>query len=325
MSLFVRACAAACALLSLLARPVCAAPPLQSPTPSAPVPFTFVAYGDTRSHPEDHRAVIAAIVRQRPEFVLQSGDLVDRGGDKGQWEQFDQITQPLRDAHIAYYPARGNHDVGPYYLKRITEAYDSGNGYYYAFTRHHYRFVMLDSLDPDEFDPHSAQYQWLVRELTRAHVSGLPFFVMFHEAPFSVGPHGPTPDAQRILHPLFVKYQPLAVFCGHDHLYYRTTRDGVTYFVTGGGGAPLYHPDNAKIAIPGDVYASVHHLIRCDVDGSRVTFTALCVDGAGGIPANRGATPTLFHVLPDGTHQATPLNFNAPAGAVLDKVTLGPK
>ena len=47
---------------------------------------------------------------------------------------------------------------------------------------------------------------------------------------------------------------PALVFCGHDHLYYRTTRDGVTYVVTGGGGAPPYRPENSQIAIPGDVF-----------------------------------------------------------------------
>ena len=120
---------------------------------------------------------------------------------------------------------------------------------------------------------------------------------MFHEGPFSVGPHGPTPEAQQYLHPLFVKYRPRLVICGHDHLYYRTTRDGVTYMVTGGGGAPPYRPENAQIAIPGDVFvkdvdnlgrpvgdkeydALIYHAIRCEVDGSRVTLTALRLDGS---------------------------------------------
>lgn len=285
-------------------------------------PYMFIAYGDTRSHPEDHRAVIGAIVKERPEFVLQSGDLVADGYNAAQWSQFDQITQPLRDAGIGYYPARGNHDRGPYYAKRVTAPYDSGNPYYYAFTRHHSRFIILDSMDPDEFDPGGKQSQWLVRELAQAQKTALNTFVMFHESAYSVGPHGPTPDAQRYLQPLFVKYKPRAVFCGHDHLYYRTTRAGVTYFVTGGGGAPLYEPVNKALAIPGDVYASVHHYIRCEVDGPRVTFTTVNLDGTD-IPV-RGAPPTVTVVGPGGksvTH-AIPLG---PRPAVIDKITLGPK
>ena len=112
----------------------------------------FIAYGDTRSYPDDHRKVIAAIVRLHPEFVLQTGDLVSDGGNPKQWLEFGQITKPLQDAHIAYYPARGNHDVGKYYPNYVKEPFDpGGNPFYYAFTRHGSRFIILDSMDPDGF------------------------------------------------------------------------------------------------------------------------------------------------------------------------------
>lgn len=260
--------------------------------------FTFVAYGDTRTNPVAHAAVIREIVGLRPEFVLQSGDLVSDGGNPRQWAQFEQITEPLRAAHIAYYPARGNHDLGSYYPRYVTQPFDSGNKanrLYYAFTRHRSRFIIVDSMEP--YQPGSRQYVWLEHELAQARKTAVNAFVMFHEAPFSVGPHGPTPEAQQYLHPLFVRYRPRAVFCGHDHLYYRTTRDGVTYLVTGGGGAPPYRPENAQTAIPGDVFvkdvdelgrplsdrdydALIYHAIRCDVDGPRVTCTVIRLDGS---------------------------------------------
>ena len=268
------------------------------PAPAASEKFTFVAYGDTRTNPDEHRVIIQEILRLHPEFVLQSGDLVSDGRNAAQWVQFAQITQPLREAHIAYYPARGNHDVGPYYPHVVTEPFDSGdkiNKLYYAFTRHRNRFIIVDSME--DYDPSSRQYAWLAGELAKARNTAVHTFVMFHEGPFSVGPHGPTPEAQQYLHPLFVKYRPTAVFCGHDHLYYRTVRDGVTYLVTGGGGAPPYRPENRQIAIPGDVYvhdtdsagheisedtykALIYHTIKCDVDGPRVTMTVIRPDGS---------------------------------------------
>ncbi len=260
--------------------------------------FTFVAYGDTRTNPVEHQIIIREIVGLRPEFVLQSGDLVADGKNPAQWQQFAEITRPFRDAHIAYYPARGNHDVGPYYPNYVTEPFDSGDTshkLFYAFTRHRNRFVIVDSME--DYDPSSRQYAWLAAELARAQKTAAHTFVMFHEGPFSVGPHGPTPEAQRYLHPLFVKYKPTAVFCGHDHLYYRTVRDGVPYLVTGGGGAPPYRPENRQIAIPGDVYvpdtdsagkeipeeqykASIYHAIKCEVSGPRVTMTVIRPDGS---------------------------------------------
>lgn len=260
--------------------------------------FTFVVYGDTRSQADVHTRIIHEIVGLHPEFVLQSGDLVSDGGNPKQWAQFEQITQPLREAQIAYYPARGNHDLGKFYPHYVPDAFDSGdkiNKLYYAFTRHRNRFIIVDSME--EYEPGSRQYLWLEGELARARKTAVNTFVMFHEAPFSVGPHGPTPEAQQYLHPLFVKYRPRAVFCGHDHLYYRTTRDGVTYIVTGGGGAPPYRPVNSHLAIPGDVFqkdvdglgrplsdkeydALIYHAIRCEVDGTHLTATVIRPDGS---------------------------------------------
>ena len=273
-------------------------PALRKPPAAARAKFMFVAYGDTRSNAAEHAVIIREIVGLHPEFVLQSGDLVADGRSPAQWEQFAQITQPLREAHIAFYPARGNHDVGPYYPDTVREPFSSGdkvNKLYYAFSRHGNRFIIVDSMEP--YDPGSRQYQWLQGELARAKSTAVNTFVMFHEVPFSVGPHGLTPEAQQYLHPLFVRYQPRLVFCGHDHLYYRTVRDGVTYVVTGGGGAPPYRPDNRQIALPGDVYvrdtdsaghllteaqydALIYHAIKCEVDGPRVTLTVLRPNGS---------------------------------------------
>lgn len=260
--------------------------------------FTFAVYGDTRTNPVEHAVIIQELLRLHPEFVLQSGDLVSDGKNPAQWEQFAQITLPLRAAHIAYYPARGNHDVGAYYPHVVTEPFDSGdtvNKLYYAFTRHHNRFIIVDSME--DYDPSSRQYAWLAGELAKSRASAINTFVMFHEGPFSIGPHGSTLEAQQYLHPLFVKYRPTAVFCGHDHLYYRTVRDGVTYIVTGGGGAPPYRPENRQIAIPGDIYVHdtdnmghpvsdeeykslIYHAIKCDVDGPHVTMTVIRPDGS---------------------------------------------
>jgi 3',5'-cyclic AMP phosphodiesterase CpdA len=263
-------CGAAAAILLALAGHTCLAAKGGS--------YTFIAYGDTRSDAVSHAAIVAEIVGLHPEFVLQSGDLVDHGTSQSEWAQFDSIESPIKAAHIAYYPARGNHDLGSYYLAHVTQKYDSGNGYYYAFTRHNSRFMIVDSFE--DYDPTSAQYKWLESELQKANKSGLNTFVMFHESPFSVGPHGDTPEAQEYLHPLFAKYKVSLVICGHDHLYYRMKRDGVNYVVTGGGGAPLYPPDNAKDALPGDVYKSVHHVVELTVQGNTITGKAIAEDGS---------------------------------------------
>jgi 3',5'-cyclic AMP phosphodiesterase CpdA len=117
-----------------------------------------------------------------------------------------------------------------------------------------------------------------VGELAGAKAKRLTVIVCFHEPPFSVGPHGDNFEVQRTLHPLFVRYHVPLVFCGHDHLYYHTKRDGVVYVVTGGGGAPLYPPVNTQYGIPGDVYKTTYHIVRCVATGGSIQCTAITPD-----------------------------------------------
>jgi hypothetical protein len=44
------------------------------------------------------------------------------------------------------------------------------------------------------------------------------------------------------------------VFSGHDHIYYRTVRDGVNYIVSAGAGATIYDLKREGDALPGDAY-----------------------------------------------------------------------
>lgn len=242
--------------------------------------FTFVVFGDTRSNPDYHKDVIQQIVSIHPEFIMQTGDLVSNGHNKAQWDEFTSIEAPIKRGGIGYYPCRGNHDLGQYYpMLSIGPHSSGGNGnYYYAFTKHNNRFIVLDSLDADQYSPSSSQYVWLVKELAASQRNADHTFVMFHESPFSVGPHGPTTEAVKYLHPLFIKYHVTAVFCGHDHLYYRTYRDGIYYVITGGGGAPLYDPENSQLAVSGDVYAKDHHYVKVQINGKAISITAIKVE-----------------------------------------------
>ncbi|MCK5409533.1 MAG: hypothetical protein KAJ30_04650, partial [Candidatus Heimdallarchaeota archaeon] len=65
------------------------------------------------------------------------------------------------------------------------------------------------------------------------------------------------------------------VFSGHDHYYLRTTRDGITQFVTGGAGAPLYTPSVTNYAQEGDVYFAEYSYINVTVTNTEITFETL--------------------------------------------------
>ena len=73
------------------------------------------------------------------------------------------------------------------------------------------------------------------------------------------------------------------VVSGHDHAYQRAEHGGVRYFVTGGGGAPLYgKASSPSAADAGAVKAfdSSWHLLAVTVRDDRVEVRAIRVDGS---------------------------------------------
>ena len=86
-----------------------------------------------------------------------------------------------------------------------------------------------------------AQVAFLDAELTKAERDHVRWtFVFFHRPIYSSGSHGGSAEEQKAWAPVLVKHKVTAVFCGHDHLYEHSLADGVNYFTSGGGGAPLY-------------------------------------------------------------------------------------
>src|SRR5580765_3067407 len=268
----------------------------------------FVVYGDTRRGGNEidlaarHR-VVAAAMAQQPAFIVQTGDLVQYGNDPKEWVEFDRLIQPIRDQHIAYYPAKGNHDLGENskYSTEILDPVQAGDKEktYYRFDVQALRFLALDTESRsqgataiDEYiktestgakgkkvrSKSVTQYKWLKDQLEQAQTDKVFVIPFFHRALFSVGFHGNDLFLQSLLHPLFKQYGVRLVFQGHDHLYYRTIRDGITYVVTGGGGAPLY--DVRMNALKkDDVAKKVHHLCVAELFSGDIHFMVYEVAG----------------------------------------------
>ncbi len=69
-----------------------------------------------------------------------------------------------------------------------------------------------------------------------------------------------------------------AGFFGHDHNYQHYLKNGVHYFITGGGGAPLYDVDKPAEGIT-QIVISTEHFVTVAVDGSTAHVEAIAVDG----------------------------------------------
>jgi hypothetical protein len=252
--------------------------------PDATRPLTFVVYGDTRDN-EVGSALVTLARSLAPELILHTGDMVHLGGDVKYWHAFFRDEGPLL-ADVPLYPAIGNHELGRdpaglQFRSFFALPEHDPQHLYYAFSFGPARFIVLDGNRPD-----ATQTRWLAHELGAAEDKGVAHvFVLLHQPPFSLGAHCGDALAQVDWVELFERYRVRAVFAGHDHAYERLERNGVRYFVSGGGGAELY-PEIA--CAPFDraarrVYLPMHHLLRVRVSGPNVSFDALPLDGGAPI------------------------------------------
>jgi 3',5'-cyclic AMP phosphodiesterase CpdA len=257
------------------------------------LPFRFVAYGDTRFHnptdtdaanPAVRVALVHAIADANPAFICFTGDIVYNGYDENDWKTFDTETSIWREKHIPVFPALGNHefhgdektDLANYFARFP----GLKNSRYYSVRAANALFLILDSSVTEVSGP---QGQWLTGKLDTI-PSDVDFvFVMLHHPPYtssSMNMRGEGHSArshEKDLAKLLEERQAhgrarFVVFSGHVHNYERHEHGGVTYFVSGGGGAHAYPVRRA----PGDPYQSNdvnYHYLLLEVDQRQLRVT----------------------------------------------------
>jgi Icc-related predicted phosphoesterase len=266
-------------------------------------PFRFIAYGDTRFHdprdtqaanPAIRAALVHAIADANPAFICFTGDIVYNGFDSNDWNVWDRETSVWRDKKIPVYPALGNHDLHGdqkialgNYFQRFR---DLKNSRYYSVQAANSLILVLDS---DLVETGGDQGQWLADKLDHVSADVNFVFLMFHhppytsssEANFKGGGHSARPTElalakmleQRQAHSSF----RIVVFSGHVHNYERHERGGVTYFVSGGGGAHAYPIERA----PNDPFQSKqvnYHYLLVEVDHEQLKVTMNRLDLTSG-------------------------------------------
>ena len=247
-------------------------------------PFSFLLYGDNRSNPYAHAAIVAALKKTPGELLIHTGDMVYDGSQQTQWNEFFSIERELlRDRCL--FPTIGNHEIAMptsdgalRYARvfRVPAPPDSAERWY-TFRWGSARFFMLDA--QDEFG--SAERNWLEKALeTAKNEAGISYrFVALHHGPYSSGLHGGNESLRIARVPeLLRSYKVDLVMAGHDHLYERGDANGLRYIVSGGGGAPLYREyrgDKATLK-----FEAVYHFVKIDVAADGLTSTAIRHDGS---------------------------------------------
>jgi predicted MPP superfamily phosphohydrolase len=250
-------------VLLLLCQLACS--PTRDHTPSQPPLHSIVIYGDCRSGDDIHRQIVADALKIEPKAVFNTGDLVNDGSSASEWAIFDNITSELRQV-APYYPALGNHDLPPQLF--FADFHLPNNERWYSVDIDSLHFIVLDTTS--DISQGSEQYMWLEADLQSASQDFV--VVVTHYPLLSTGQHGGSSDIDQILKPLFEEYHVDIVFSGHDHDYERSSRNGIYYIVTGGGGADLY--SQATTSKYSQVFKETHNFCTLFVNGGVVTVEA---------------------------------------------------
>jgi serine/threonine-protein phosphatase CPPED1 len=193
---------------------------------------------------------IATANRLHPAFVVMSGDLVNKPGDKAQIEEYLRITHN-HDQGIPLYSVAGNHDVGSNPTPESLAAYRQTFGKdYYSFRNGPMEGIVLNSSiiqHPEKvMDEEVKQREWLEEELKRATAEHVQWIVVFQHIPWFLH-NSEEPDQYfniprearnrylKILKESGVRYD----FAGHFHQNSVGKDDSFEMVTTGPIGKPL--------------------------------------------------------------------------------------
>jgi Icc-related predicted phosphoesterase len=259
----------------------------------AKLPFHFIVYGDTRfTGPADikassasvRRALVQAIAGDDPAFIVIGGDITHNGDDPNDWRVWDNETEMWRQQHIPVYPALGNHDLHgdrtialANYFQRFPAI--ENNRYYSLRAANSLTLVLDSSLD----ETSGPQGEWLTKKLDSV-PSDVDFvFLILHHPPYTAsfdkapgGGHTARRPEQLLAQILEARqnraHARFVVFSGHVHNYEHQEHNGVTYFVTGAGGARPY-PIERTPTDPLYGKAVNYHYLLVEVNGGKMLVT----------------------------------------------------
>ncbi|HEX6468191.1 MAG TPA: metallophosphoesterase [Streptosporangiaceae bacterium] len=236
----------------------------------------FIAFGDFGTGGTAQRDVAAAMRRwaaagHRVDALVTTGDNVYPSGQPGGYRE--RLDQPYAGLRRPLWAALGNHDVvGGHGGQELRHLGLPAPPYARALPG-----LQLLFLDANRVD--AAQTRWLDAHLA---APGPPFrVVVFHQPAWSCSTHGSTAAVDSRWVPVLERRTVALVLNGHDHNYQRfTSPRGVTYVVTGGGGAALYP---VRAGCPGTppraAAAARYHFTAVEVAGRTMTVTAVTADG----------------------------------------------
>lgn len=259
--------------------------------------YSLAVFGDTEARPHINFRMSELIWDERPDFLINLGDLTDGGRKphKFEWnyEYFLGMT-PLA-SRLPIFPVPGNGEGDLYWYKRY-HVLPNGEAYY-TFTYGNAQFFMLNSNEREELEPGGKQYEWL-EEALKASTATWKFACHHHPVYTSdENDYGDTWEQEpsdlgdlqvRELAQLYETYQVDMVMYGHLHTYERTwplmegkvsPSNGVVYLVAGGAGGNLEGFAPTRSWFSTKLYRG-HHYVKMDIHGEKLYFKMYDLNGA---------------------------------------------
>lgn len=251
--------------------------------------FAFAVFSDSQNDwkdPEAWKRVSEQAYKERPNFAVHAGDLVDLGYMKDDWvnEFFGQARLFMKTIPIFSIPGNHEHDAAYYYQYMHVP-----QPYFYSFKYGNAEFFMIDT---DQYQEEGTELFNAV-ELALAKSNAYWKFVVHHHPPFSSdeddfgNTHAEAStlgdDEVRSLVPLYEKYGVDIVFYGHIHTYERTwpvnnkktvKENGVLYLNLGGAGGSLENPAPTRSWFTNKL-RTVHHFGYISIHQDELNFQAI--------------------------------------------------
>lgn len=258
--------------------------------------YSFALIGDTEARPHINDRIAKMVWDERPNFVLNLGDLTDGGFEPHKFEWNYEYFAGTRQLHsrIPVFPVAGNGEADLYWYKKYHKL--PNNEAYYSFRYGNAEFFMLNSNESKEqFKPGGEQYVWLENALKASTAQWK--FVAHHHAPYSAdendygnsweGPSNYGDPSVRPIVPLYEKYGVDMVFFGHLHTYQRSLpvldnlvkeEGGVIYIQCGGGGGNLEDFAPARAWFSAKTYRG-HHYATISIHYNKLRYQVFDAEG----------------------------------------------
>ena len=249
--------------------------------------WKFVSMADSRGttngvNVATLRAIVTRVNAENVDLVIFQGDAVTgSSSDTTLSSQMDTWLVEMNKLNCPWYYTPGNHEIQTSTAEanvlrgKVIQPENGPTGYkefVFSFDYQNAHFVFLNS---DHYgEQHHVQRSWLTTDLagtTQPHI-----FVMSHDPAYPVGPHiGSSLDAYPSERDDFWNIMSNAgvrmYFCGHEHLYSRSTHGSVIQVLNGTCGAPI------STGVPGTTAA--YHYVVVTVNGAQVHCDAKRDDG----------------------------------------------